>query len=124
MAIEAMSADMERQRLRALVDRDMATADRLHAETYQLVTPGGTTLSQAGYLGSILGGSLRYRVFEPIGEMAVLIAGEMAAVRYRCHLELMSEGQIVITDAWHTDIWQVTSEGWQAVWSQATAIPT
>jgi hypothetical protein len=119
-----MSEHLERARLQALVERDMETADRLHAGAYQLITPGGGALSKAEYLGSILGGSLRYRVFEPSGEISLRISGEMAALRYRCHIEVMSDDEIVIIDAWHTDIWQCIDECWQAVWSQATAIPT
>src|SRR4051812_11132234 len=85
-----MSEQLERTRLVALVERDMETADRLHAEAYQLITPGGNALSKAEYLGSILGGSLRYRVFEPVGQIALRISGPMAALRYRCHIEVMS----------------------------------
>ena len=117
--------ELEHSRLEALVARNMAMADALHAEEYQLITPGGMALTKAMYLGSILGGSLRYRVFSPTTEMAVRSTTEMAVVRYRCRIEVMSDGQLVIADAWHTDIWQPVdgAEDWRAVWSQATAIP-
>jgi hypothetical protein len=49
------------------------------------------------------------------------LAGEMAVVRYQCHIEVLSDGEHFITDAWHTDLWQEIEGAWQAVWSQATA---
>ncbi|WP_372470733.1 nuclear transport factor 2 family protein [Nonomuraea aurantiaca] len=48
--------DIERQRLRSLVTRDMAAADVLHADDYQLITPRGIALSKEEYLG-------RYRLW-------------------------------------------------------------
>jgi hypothetical protein len=114
----------ERERLAALVARDMATCDRLHAEEYQLITPNGSAMSKAMYLGSILGGSLRYRVFEPIEEPRVLMSGGMAVLRYRCRIEVLSEGEHFIAHAWHTDIWREIDGEWTAFWSQATAYPS
>ena len=37
----------ERTRLRALVEADIATADLLHADDYQLITPGGMQIGRA-----------------------------------------------------------------------------
>ncbi|WP_370449108.1 DUF4440 domain-containing protein [Cryobacterium sp. TMT1-66-1] len=39
----ATVVNIERARLRALVERDMVVAERLHAPDYQLVTPNGST---------------------------------------------------------------------------------
>ena len=44
---------LEIRRARALVERDMATLDELHAPEYQLVTPSGNVLDKKGYLGAI-----------------------------------------------------------------------
>jgi hypothetical protein len=41
---------IERERLRALVEPDIELARSLHAEDYQLVTPGGKLLSGHEYL--------------------------------------------------------------------------
>lgn len=51
----------ERTRLRALVEADIATADRLHADDYQLTTPGGMRMPKAAYLGAI-GDGTRLRI--------------------------------------------------------------
>ena len=56
---------IERQRLRALVEADVASARRLHADDFQLVNPAGGALSREQYLGQIASGELDYLVWEP-----------------------------------------------------------
>ena len=63
--------NVERARLRSLVETDMDVAGDLHADEYQLITPRGRALSKAEYLDSVAAGELRYRVFEPIAQVAV-----------------------------------------------------
>ena len=43
---EAVLRDLEERRLGALVAADIETARGLHADDYELVTPGGATLSK------------------------------------------------------------------------------
>jgi hypothetical protein len=112
----------ERARLRALVDGDMATAERLHADDYQLITPGGGSLSKTEYLGAIAGGTLRYRRFEPSGDMRVRIWGTAAALRYEVVIEVVADGTAYHDRCWHTDIYELREGDWVAVWSQATRI--
>ncbi|HQY30442.1 MAG TPA: nuclear transport factor 2 family protein [Thermomicrobiales bacterium] len=114
--------ELERARLEALVARDMAVADRLHAADYQLITPDGSAMSKVEYLGRIQAGSLRYRVFTPIGEMAVRLSADIAILRYRCRIDIVADGHEIQTDAWHTDVWQRERKDWCAAWSHATAI--
>ena len=64
--------DIERRRLRALVKADTVTAAPLHADDYWLITPNGSEMTKDDYLGAIASGQLRYQVFEPVSEMAVL----------------------------------------------------
>jgi Domain of unknown function (DUF4440) len=112
--------DAERRRLAALVERDMAAAAALHAEDYQLITPGGATLTKRAYLSGIADGALRYRRFEPDGEIAVRVWGTAAAVRYRVRIDIDWEGGHDFGVFWHTDIYEHTEGRWLAVWSQAT----
>jgi hypothetical protein len=111
--------DIERRRLRALVSADIATAAPLHAEEYQLITPSGSDLTKDRYLGAIASGELRYRVFEPVSEMAVLAGTDLAVLRYRVRISF-DDGPGMI--CWHTDCYRRCDGTWQAVWSQATAI--
>ena len=114
----------ERARLRALVEADMAAADALHAEDYQLITPGGGTLSKAEYLAGIADGTLRYRRFEPDGELAVRLWGSAAAVRYEVIIEMDADGTSYHDRCWHTDVYELRDGRWVAVWSQATRVRT
>ncbi len=115
----------ERQRLQALVEADIATAERLHADDFQLITPVGAAMSKEEYLGAIGSGGLDYLVFEPASEIAVRVYGEAAVIRYRSRLQVAVDGQdLGLGDNWHTDLYEQRDGRWQAVWSQATNIPS
>ena len=122
-ALAAELRDVERQRLAALRDADMTDCEALHTADYELITPGGATLSKEQYLGQIADGSLSYRRFEPEGDIAVRILGPSAAVlRYRVAIEAAFPGGHDADRFWHTDIYERRDDRWQAVWSQATRI--
>src|SRR5688572_1867469 len=55
---------IEKERLRSLVDADIATARRLHADDFQLINPNGGTLSKEQYLADIASGALDYKEWE------------------------------------------------------------
>jgi hypothetical protein len=118
---EVMRA-IERRRLAALVARDLATAEPLHAGDYQLITPTGTALSKTRYLGDIASGELAYDVFEPASEIIVRGAGDMVLLRYQARITVRSGGPPAGLLCWHTDSYERRDGRWQAVWSQATAI--
>jgi len=111
--------DIERRRLRALVRADVTAAGALHADDYQLITPNGSEMTKADYLGSIAAGQLRYQVFEPVSDMAVLGDGAVAVLRYQARISF-DDGPGFI--CWHTDCYELQDGHWRAVWSQATAI--
>lgn len=115
-------ADLERARLRALVEADMDTAGAMHADDFQLVTPSGRALSKAEYLGGIESGALRYLSWEP-GEIVARVTGPSGAVRYQAVLQTANRG-IANRRArhWHTDTYELRDGRWQVVWSQATEI--
>jgi hypothetical protein len=111
--------DTERRRLRALVSADTAAAAPLHAEDYWLITPTGWGLTKDEYLGAIASGELRYLVFEPVSEIAVLDGTDLAVLRYRARISFADEPDII---CWHTDCYRLRGQTWQVVWSQATEI--
>jgi hypothetical protein len=116
------SQDLERQRLAALVASDVELARSLHADDYQLITPGGATLSRDEYLDDIATGDLDYLVFEPASEIAVRIYDRAAAVRYKAKIEVIVSDQLDTGLFWHTDIYELRDGRWQAAWSHATRI--
>src|SRR5690606_10557164 len=115
--------EVELMRLRSLVAADMAVADRLHADDFQLINPFGATLTKAEYLGGIASGAIDYLTWEPVDEIEVLFQGESAVVRYRAHLQIAVSGQpLPAAQFWHTDAYELRDGQWQVVWSQATEI--
>ncbi len=123
--LEELLRSTERARLRALVDANMDTSDALHAEDYQLITPGGAALSKTEYLTGISDGTLRYRRFEPEGEITVRLLGpSAAALRYRVAIDIIWDGVQDTDRFWHTDVYELRNGRWLAVWSQATRIRT
>jgi hypothetical protein len=127
--------DIERQRLRALVQADMDTAAALHADDYQLITPRGHAMSKQEYLDRIASGRLRYLVFEPVSDIAVRGSGEVALLRYQVRISVAEDddengdagdsgGSRVhaAMTCWHTDCYECRNGRWLALWSQATVI--
>lgn len=112
----------ERRRLRAIVEADIAAADQLHSDDYQLIPPGGAPLSKAAYLEGIADGTIRYHRFEPDGEIEVRVWGSAAALRYQVVIEVVADGISYHDRCWHTDIYELRDGRWLAVWSQATRI--
>src|SRR5215210_791644 len=95
--------EIERARLHALVEADMETATRLHADDFQLVSPGGRTYSKEEYLGGIASGNIDYLAWEPVSEIAVRLHGQVADIRYRSQLEIVFRGEKSVGFYWHTD---------------------
>jgi hypothetical protein len=120
--IEAIRAT-ERERLRALVDKDMELANRLHADDFELINPCAQVSSKKQYLGAIASGQVTYRVWEPDSEIRVRLYGFSAIIRYRSRGEVIIQGQQVpFRGAWHTDTYEKRGGQWQVVWSHATGI--
>jgi hypothetical protein len=110
---------LEARRTRALVQRDLATLEELHAPEYQLITPGGKVFAREAYLGAVRDEPF-YVAWEVLGEMSLRLSPHMAVVRYKSRLQFPS-GRVVL--CWHTDSYELRAAGWQAVWSQATEVP-
>lgn len=108
---------LEHRRTRALVDRDLATLEALHAPDYELVTPGGRVFTRAEYLGRIASEPF-YSGWE-LGTIACRVGADMAALRYHARLSFPSGRSV---SCWHTDLYGLREQGWQALWSQATEI--
>jgi hypothetical protein len=109
--------DLEHLRTRALVERDMAVIERLHAPAYQLITPSGVVFSRERYIAALASGPF-YSKWE-VGTIDVRLSTEMALLRYQATLHFPSSRVVV---CWHTDSYERHGLHWQAVWSQATEV--
>jgi hypothetical protein len=114
--------DVERRRLRSLVEGDLGVAEALHADVYKLITPGGSTETKETYLAAIASGRLNYRLFEASSPVAARVVGDAGIVRYQARIEVSVEGNLDEGLFWHTDYYERGPEHWQAVWSQATRV--
>lgn len=126
-AAEAVSTDedfrtLERARLRALVERDIALARVLHSSEFHLITPRGSTHSRESYLQAVEAGQIVYLKWEAAG-ILVRRFGIVALLRYQAQLEMPSaSGERSSFACWHTDSYELHNGFWQVVWSQATLI--
>jgi len=113
----------ERERLRALVAADQEVSNRLHADDFQLINPGGGVVSKEQYLGGIASGYLNYRVWKVDSEIDVRLYEGVALIRYRSRLHMSRDGaEGALLHYWHIDTYEKRDGRWQVVWSQATAI--
>ena len=114
--------EIERERLRALVNGDVEAARRIHADDFQLINPFGGAISKEQYLGGISSGEIDYLIWEP-GAIDVRLYGPAAVIRYRSELEIVAFGQrIARRPYWHTDLYEKREGRWQVVWSHATEV--
>jgi Domain of unknown function (DUF4440) len=123
---------LEARRIQALLQADVGVLLRLHAPTYQLITPSGTTFTRERYLRLMGDGTLRYLRWDAQAMAVRCSVGAesgagMAIVRYRVTLQLGgAEGPGTPFECWHTDSYErfdgEPGRPWQAVWSQATQI--
>ena len=110
--------ELEVERTRALVARDVAKIRRMHAPDYELISVPGRVMSLERYL-SLMAQDVFYAHWEH-GHMRVQVSPGMAAVRYQAKITFPS-GKVV--DCWHTDIYALQDGAWKAVWSQGTQLP-
>jgi hypothetical protein len=115
---------IETNRLRALVNKDMRTADALHASDFQVVPPQGIPLTREEYLGRIESDDIDYIVFEPTSKIEVRVSGDAAVMWYMSNIDVSVAGgaRRVAHAAWHTSFYERNDSRWQVVWEQATAI--
>ena len=114
---------IEVSRLRALVEKDMEASERLHADDFQLITPGGVALSKTEYLNGVASGITNYQVWEVDSPMDVRLFDGVAILRYRSILHMIYHGDDLGPDRyWHTDSYEWREGRWQVVWSHATRI--
>ena len=120
--LEEELGDLERRRLRSLVEVRVEEADALHAPEFRLVHPGGVW-SKEEYLGGIASGRIDYRRFEATSEIEVMVDGALAVLRYRSAIDVAVHGQEAgPLECWHLDCYRRDEGAWRVRWSQATSI--
>lgn len=120
-AVKDTLRTIERQRLQALVNADLRTADLLHASDFELISPDGSVFNKETYLGEIMSGKLDYRIWDP-GEMTVRLYGDVAVIRYLDVTWDLTYGNEPVRPkpGRHTNLYERRKGTWQIVWSQAS----
>jgi hypothetical protein len=125
--VAAQLRDLERRRLRCLVEVRMDEATLIHAADFRIVNPSGGVWTREQYLGGIAEGSIDYRRFEAVSEIEVIAGEDVAVLRYRSAIDIAVAGQQPgPLECWHLDCYQREPEQgtWRVRWSQATEIST
>lgn len=121
-ASERDLADVERRRLRALVDADLAVAGELHADDFQLITPAGDSFTKDEYLNAVSSGEINYVRWDP-EDIDARVHDGAGCIRYRSTIEIIVGGRdLGCGRFWHLDFYEWRDDRWQVVWSQATEI--
>jgi len=121
---EAVEA-IERKRLAALFKADMPTAERIHADDFQLITPLGAVFSKGEYLEAVATGVIKYVAVELESAVDARVYRDVVLIRYRAAFEVDVQGQrYPRTSCWFTDSYEMRDERWQIVWSHGTMITT
>jgi hypothetical protein len=103
--------------------RDMATAEPLHHENYELISPGGHRHTKTSYLADVASKRLEYLAFEPASPVAVRATADLVVLRYIARIRLcVGIADEVKFRAWHTDHYERHGNQWQVVWPQATSL--
>lgn len=117
-------AQLEEQRVDALLAVDTARFDALHDSAYQLCNPTGTVWDKGEYLRRLTTGRLAYGQLDTASEIDVLAAETLAVLGYRCLIALRVDGTDIPThECQHIDIYVRADDGrWRCRYSQATGI--
>jgi ketosteroid isomerase-like protein len=113
--------ELERTRLRAIVDVDHRALEDLHHPDFVLCTPSGDLWDRQTYLNGLYDGSIDYACFEPQSDIQVEASPSLAVVRYLSVINITTSGGGGHLECWHLDVYVRDDEGsWRCKWSQAT----
>jgi hypothetical protein len=114
---------IEKQRLRALVDADVAVAGPLIASDFELINPIGEVLSREDLLGGVGSGALDFLSNTVTSQIRVRLHGNTAVLRYRHMIDITVVHVGHLTHpAWTTASYERREGNWQIVWEQTGAI--
>jgi uncharacterized protein (TIGR02246 family) len=114
---------LEHQRIEALTSKDLDTLQRLLADDYHVINPGGQQVGKFDLVNGIRENFIAYTLWEVDGATAVLASDTLAVVRYRASLQVAVQGEAQPPQRlWHTEVFEKRDGAWQAVMSQDTRV--
>lgn len=113
---------LEDERFRAMCEGDVATLNRLLADSLVYTHSYGGADSKASYLDGIRAKKWQYRKIERPKE-DIQLHGDCAVVTGQVRIELLSEGKPKTLNSAYTNVWIKGPKGWQMVAWQSTPLP-
>jgi hypothetical protein len=114
---------LEKLRLQALVDADVAVAGRAAADDFELINPLGEVLTRDDVLGGVGSGALDFLSDTVTSQIKVRLHGNTAVLRYQHTIDIAVAGIGRVTHpAWTTALYERRKGDWQIVWEQTGAI--
>jgi hypothetical protein len=116
-------SQIERKRLQALVDADVAVAGQLIASDFELINPLGEVLTRDALLGGVGSGAVDFLSDDVTSQIRLRPHGNTAVLRYRHTIDIQVAGIGHLTHpAWTTAVYERRKGNWQIVWEQTGAI--
>jgi len=113
---------LEDERYRAMCEGDIATLERLLADTLVYTHSYGGADGKASYLEGVRAKKWVYRKIERPKEN-IQLHGGCAVVTGQVRIELLSEGKPKTLSSAYTNVWINGARGWQMVAWQSTPLP-
>jgi ketosteroid isomerase-like protein len=113
---------LEDQRYAAMCAADVATLDKLLADSLVYTHSYGGSDSKASYMEGIRAKRWVYRKIERPKEN-IQVHGDCVIVTGQVRIELLSDGKPKTLNSAYTDVWVKGAKGWQMVAWQSTPLP-
>ena len=114
--------ELEDRRYRAMCEADVATLDKLLADTLVYTHSYGGADSKASYLEGVRSKKWLYRKIDRPKEN-IQVHGECAVVTGQVRIELEADGKPKTLNSAYTNVWIKGPKGWQMVAWQSTPLP-
>lgn len=112
---------LEDERYRAMCEADVATLEKLLADSLVYTHSYGGSDSKASYLAGIRAKKWIYRKIERPKE-EIQLHGDAAVITGQAKIELLSEGKPKTLNSAFTNVWVKGAKGWQMVAWQSTPL--
>jgi ketosteroid isomerase-like protein len=114
--------ELEDRRYRAMCEADVATLEKLLADTLVYTHSYGGADGKAAYLAGIRAKKWVYRKIERPKE-SIALYGDCAVVTGQVRIDLVADGTPKTLNSAFTDVWVKGPKGWQMVAWQSTPLP-
>jgi len=112
---------LEDQRYRAMCDGDVATLERLLADSLVYTHSYGGADGKASYLEGVRAKKWVYRKIERPKEH-IQLHGDCAVITGQVRIELVADGKTKTLNSAYTNVWIKGAKGWQMVAWQSTPL--